>query len=156
MSSDFGLMCEALMLAMKTILHPTDFSAESRAAFEAACALAIAAQGRLVVLHIERPPLGNLGGTTLVPPLPSEYDRQRLWEQLQSILPPQPGLKVEHRLEYGDPESVILKTAQETGTDLIVMGTHGRTGLRRFLMGSVAEHVLRKASCSVLTVRAAT
>ncbi|HEY7328987.1 MAG TPA: universal stress protein [Gemmataceae bacterium] len=57
---------------MKVILHPADFSAESLPAFESACTLASVANGRLVVLHIERPPLGTLGGTTLVPPLPSE------------------------------------------------------------------------------------
>jgi universal stress protein A len=142
------------MLAMKTILHPTDFSGESRPAFEAACALARAEQGRLVVLHVERPPLGSLGGATFVPPLPGEYDRDSLWAQLQAIQPP-PGIAVEHRLEYGDPESVIPQIAQEIGADLIVMGTHGRTGLRRLLMGSVAEHVLRKAPCPVLTVRGA-
>jgi universal stress protein A len=146
-------MSEADVLAMKMILHPTDFSAESLPAFETACALASAGNGRLVVLHIERPPLGTLGGTTLVPPLPSEYDRQRLWQQLQSLRPPKQGIDVEYRLEYGEPESVILKTAQEMGADLIVLGTHGRTGLRRLLMGSVSEHVLRGAPSPVLIVR---
>jgi universal stress protein A len=143
------------MLSMKTILYPTDFSAETQLAFDAACALASEGHGRLVVLHIERPPLGTLGGTTLVPPLPSEYDRQGLWERLRSIQPSRPDIAVEHRLEYGNPESVILKTAKEIGADLIVLGTHGRTGLRRFLTGSVAEHVLREAPCPVLAVRGA-
>ena len=143
------------MLAIKTILYPTDFSADSRPAFEVACALASEGHSRLVVLHVERPPLTSLGGTTLVPPLPSEYDRERLWDQLNRIQPTQPGIDVEHRLEYGDPEAVILKTAHEIGADLIVMGTHGRTALRRLLMGSVAEYVVRKARCPVLTVRTA-
>jgi nucleotide-binding universal stress UspA family protein len=138
---------------VETILHPTDFSADAQPAFEVACALAGERRARLVVLHVERPPLTSLGGTTLVPPLPSEYDRERLWDQLNRIQPSRPGIDVEHRLEYGDPEAVILQTAHEIGADLIVMGTHGRTGLRRLLMGSVAEHVVRKASCSVLTVR---
>ncbi|MHB1426608.1 MAG: universal stress protein [Gemmataceae bacterium] len=146
-------MSEVVMLAMETILYPTDFSADARPAFEVACALAGEEHGKLVVLHVERPPLATLGGTAGVPPLAPEYDRQRLWEQLQRIQPSRPGIAVEHRLEYGEPESVILKTAQEIGTDLIVMGTHGRTGLRRLLMGSVAERVVRKAPCPVLTVR---
>jgi universal stress protein A len=141
------------MLEMATILYPTDFSANAEAALALASALAREGHGRLVVLHVERPPLATLGGTAGVPPLPTEYDRQRLEEQLQRIKPLRPGIAVEHRLEYGDPASVILKTAQEVGTDLIVMGTHGRTGLRRLLMGSVAEQVVRKASCPVLTVR---
>jgi len=53
----------------------------------------------------------------------------------------------------GDVATEILRLAQETGSDLIVMGTHGRTGLARLLMGSVAEQVVRKAPCPVLTVK---
>ena len=60
---------------------------------------------------------------------------------------------LEHRLEEGDPATMILNVAQETGAGLIVMGTHGRTGLERLLMGSVAEQVMRKAPCPVLTMR---
>jgi nucleotide-binding universal stress UspA family protein len=141
------------MFAMKTILHPTDFSANARPAFEVACDLAGDGCGRLVVLHVERPPLATLGGTPAVPPLPDEYDHQGLWEELRNMRPSCAGTGVEHRLEYGDPAAVILKTAREVGADLIVMGTHGRTGLRRLLMGSVAEQVVRKARCAVLTVR---
>jgi len=141
------------MLTMKTILYPTDFSAGARPAFEVACALASEGGGRVVVLHVERPPLATLGGTAGVPPLPSEYDRERFWEELKAIQPARGGITAEHCLEYGEPAAVILKVAQEIGADLIVMGTHGRTGLRRLLMGSVAERVVRKAPCPVLTVR---
>lgn len=143
------------MSAMRTILYPTDFSTDARPAFEVACALASEGRGRLVVLHVERPPLATLGGTTGVPPLPNEYDGGRLREELQRIRPVRAGVAVEHRLEYGDPTAVILEVAQEIGADLIVMGTHGRTGLRRLLMGSVAERVVRKAPCPVLTFRSA-
>ena len=141
------------MLTMKTILCPTDFSADAQPAFEVACALAGEGCSSLVVLHVERPPLATLGGTTGAPPLPDEYDRERVWEKLQAIQPARAGLAVEHRLEYGDPAAVILKVAEEIGADLIVMGTHGRTGLRRLLMGSMAEQVVRKAPCPVFTVR---
>lgn len=141
------------MLAMRTILYPTDFSSDAQPAFEVACALASEGGGRLVVLHVERPPLATLGGTAGVPPLPNEYNRERLGEKLRRIQPTRASIAVEHRLEYGDPAAVILKSARESGAALIVMGTHGRTGLRRLLMGRVAEHVLRKASCPVLTVR---
>lgn len=140
------------MITMETILYPTDFSADAQPAFEVACALAKEGRGRVVVLHVERPPLTTLGGTAGVPPLPNEYDRQSSEEKLQSLQVP-PGIVVEHRLLYGEPRSVILATAQEIGADLIVMGTHGRTGVRRLLMGSVAEAVVRKAVCPVLTVR---
>lgn len=141
------------MLAMKSILHPTDFSADAQPAFDVACVLAGEGGGRLVVLHVERPPLATLGGTTAVPPLPNEYNREKLGKKLRDIQPARAGITIEHRLEYGDPASVILEVAQEIGADLIVMGTHGRTGLRRLLMGSVAERVVRKASCPVLTIR---
>jgi universal stress protein A len=146
-------MNEVAMLTMKTILYPTDFSTDARPAFEVACALASEGGGRVVVLHVERLPLATLGGTTGVPPLPSEYGRERFLEELKAIQPARGGITAEHRLEYGEPATVILKVAQEIGTDLIVMGTHGWTGLRRLLMGSVAERVVRKASCPVLTVR---
>jgi nucleotide-binding universal stress UspA family protein len=144
---------EVAMLAMKTILYPTDFSADAQPAFEVACALASDSCGRVVILHVERPPLTTLGGTAGVPPLPNEYNREKLLEELKDIQPVCTGITVEYRLEYGDPAAMILKTAPEIGTDLIVMGTHGRTGLRHLLMGSVAERVVRKASCPVLTVR---
>jgi nucleotide-binding universal stress UspA family protein len=62
---------------------------------------------------------------------------------------------VETRLERGDPASEILRTADEFGADLIVMGTHGRSGLGRLLMGSVAEAVLREAPSPVLIARSA-
>jgi nucleotide-binding universal stress UspA family protein len=60
---------------------------------------------------------------------------------------------LEHRLVEGDAATVILQVATEIKCDLIVMGTHGRTGLSRLLMGSVAEQVVRNASCPVLTVK---
>jgi nucleotide-binding universal stress UspA family protein len=142
------------MLAMETILYATDFSADAQPAFEVACALAGEGCGRLVILHVERAPLATLGGTAGVPPLPNEYDRPRLWDELKAIQPARAGLAIERRLEFGEPAAVILKVAQEIDADLIVMGTLGRTGLRRLLMGSVAEQVVRKASCPVLTVRA--
>jgi nucleotide-binding universal stress UspA family protein len=141
------------MLAIETILHPTDFSKEAGYAFDAACALARDSRARLVVLHVERPPLTTLGGTAGVPPLPTEYDRQLLLEDLNRIQSPEPGIPIEHRLEHGEPAAVILAVAKQIGADLIVIGTHGRTGLRRLLMGSVAEQVVRKAPCPVLTVK---
>lgn len=141
------------MLAIQTILYPTDLSQQSEAAFDVVCALAREGQARVVVLHVERPPLTSMGGIAGVPPLPSEYDRARQGEVLQRIQAPEASIPVEHRLAYGEPEAVILQVAEEIGADLIVMSTHGRTGLRRLLMGSVAEHIVRHASCPVLTVR---
>jgi nucleotide-binding universal stress UspA family protein len=63
-------------------------------------------------------------------------------------------VRVEHRLVAGDPGAEILRAAREEPCDLIVMGTHGRTGLGRVLLGSVAEQVVRRAPCPALTVKA--
>ena len=76
-----------------------------------------------------------------------------MWHELRDLRTPDENVHVEHRLEEGDAAKRILEVAQEIQAGLIVMGTHGRTGLGRLLLGSVAEHVLRKATCPVLTVR---
>ena len=62
-------------------------------------------------------------------------------------------MEIDHRLTDGEPYAEILRVAEDDGCDLIVMGTHGRKGLRRLLMGSVAEQVVRQASCPVMTVK---
>jgi nucleotide-binding universal stress UspA family protein len=79
--------------------------------------------------------------------------RQAVQQQLERIKPPEPGAPMEHHVEVGDPAPIILQVAQESQCDLIVMGSHGRTGLNRLLMGSVAEQVARKAPCPVLSVK---
>jgi nucleotide-binding universal stress UspA family protein len=143
------------MLAIKTILHPTDFSEHSDYAFRFACSLARDHGARLMVLHVlERPLLTYTGVMTAPPPPPpSAEQRQGVQEQLHRIKPPDPAIAVEHLLEEGDPATAILQVAQERRCELIAMGTHGRTGLGRLLMGSVAEQIVRKAPCPVLTVR---
>ncbi len=143
------------MLPIKTILHPTDFSPRSDVAFQLACVLARDAGARLVVLHVLERPLIVYSGMELAPPLPSpEEERRARRERLQQVRPADPAVAVEHRLEEGDPATAILQVAQEAGCDLIVMGTHGRTGLGRLLMGSVADKVVREAPCLVMTVKA--
>jgi nucleotide-binding universal stress UspA family protein len=145
------------MLPIKVILHPTDFSPRSEPAFLLACSLARDAGARLIVLHVLEVPLMVTGGVAMAPPLPpplpSQEDRRAALEQLHRVQPPDPAVAVEHRLEQGEPATAILQVAQEAGCDLIVLGTHGRTGLARLLMGSVAEKVARGATCPVLTVK---
>jgi nucleotide-binding universal stress UspA family protein len=80
-------------------------------------------------------------------------DLKLLRAQLQQVRPDAAQLPVDHRLVEGDAAAEILRLAAETHCDLIVMGTHGRTWLSRMLMGSVAEQVVRKAPCPVLTVK---
>jgi nucleotide-binding universal stress UspA family protein len=143
------------MLPIRTVLHPTDFSEHSGYAFRLACSLARDYGARLIVLHVlERPLLVYTGVMTAPPPPPpSAEQRQSAREQLHGIKPPDPAIGVEHLLEEGDPATAILQVAQERPCELIVMGSHGRTGLGRLLMGSVAEQVVRRAPCPVLTVR---
>jgi len=139
------------MLSIRTILHPTAFSDRAAFAFGVACALARDYGARLVVLHVDLLPL-TFFGDIVAPPRP-ERERQRLQEQLQGLRPPDPKIALEQRLMEGDPVAGILDAAHESNADLIVTGTHGRTGLGRLLMGSVAEQTLRRAPCPILTVR---
>jgi nucleotide-binding universal stress UspA family protein len=143
------------MTPIKTILFPTDFSPATQTALELAGSLAKDHDARLIVLHVlERPVVVQSGVMTPPPPEPSLGEqREKLREQLDRIQPPRPGVRIERRLEEGDTATAILEVARELRADLIVMGTHGRTGLHRLLMGSVAETVVRKAACPVLTVK---
>lgn len=144
------------MTSVRTILHPTDFSPQSDCAFPLAWSLARDLQAGLLVLHVIEQPLIAHAGVMMAPPPPpvSEAERQALLDKLRGIAPP-PGspVPVERLLEQGDPAAAILQIARERQCDLIVLGTHGRTGLPRLLMGSVAEKVLREATCPVLVVK---
>jgi nucleotide-binding universal stress UspA family protein len=139
------------VIGIQTILHPTDFSPSSEYAFRFARALARDQVARLIVLHIGPKPLSALGA---VPPLPEEYGRAELEKMLRKIQAPELKDRFETRLAFGEPVSEILNAAHSSRADLIVVGTHGRTGLGRLLMGSVAEQLLRQAPCPVVTVRA--
>lgn len=138
------------MLPIRKILVPTDFSEHSRAAFDLACALARDYGAELLVLHVYRPPqvYAPDGIAVIVPEQPLD-----LQAQLALVRPADPQVKVDHLLVEGDPVEEILRVAGDRRCDLIVMGTHGTTGLARLLMGSVAESVVRRAPCPVLTIR---
>jgi nucleotide-binding universal stress UspA family protein len=139
------------MFPVHRILHPTDYSDCSRAAFDIAAGLTRTFGAELIVLHV-MPPIKVI-------PSPQEslaYPHGDL-NQGRALLDrvDDPSLRVRHLLVEGNPTDEILKAAESEKVDLVVMGTHGWSGLNRFLLGSVAEHVLRKASCPVLTLRAA-
>ena len=143
------------MLHLNAILHPTDFSEQSNYAFRLAGSLARDHDARLIVLHVVLtlgPELVSHG--EVVSELQPQAYREKLWEDLRRVRLPDPDVHVEYQLVEGDPGEEIVRAAQETGAELIVMGTHGRTGLPRLLMGSVAEQVMRRAACPVLTVKA--
>jgi len=146
--------------AVNRVLVPIDFSPSARAALEYATFLAGKFGAELHVLHVWEPP-GYVGPDTLA--LLPVAAGQPGWDQTRTEV----RREVEHfltksatrpphldvRVEAGEPSDTILQIAKEGGADLIVMGTHGRTGLSRLLIGSVAEAVLRRSTCPVLTLR---
>lgn len=141
------------MLAIRTILHPTDFSERSSYAFELAHALARDYNARLIVMHVSEPPTVLSTDPTAAPFSRAEY-QEALEEKLRWLKGPADGVNIEPRLKEGRPATEILDTIAGCQCDLVIMGTHGRTGMGRLLMGSVAEEVLRKATCPVLIVKA--
>jgi nucleotide-binding universal stress UspA family protein len=140
------------MLPIHTILHPTDFSERSGHAFRLACSLARDYKARLVVLHV-LPPSIIAYGEGIIPVPVDEGRLESLKAEFDGLRLHCGHLQVEYRLAEGDPAAEILRTAEEGPCDLIVLGTHGRTGLGRLLLGSVAEEVVRKATCPVLTLK---
>ena len=140
------------MLPIRTILHPTDFSDNSGYAFQFACALARDYGAKLVVLHVYPAPM-LFGGDGMVV-LPMVNPRDELLTMLNKIKPDDPAIAIERLLVVGDAADEIRNAVGARHADLIVMGTHGRGGLSRLVMGSVAENVSRYADCPVLTLRA--
>ena len=134
-----------------TILFPTDYSACSRAALKKAIELARATHARLLAAYVAPPDVGYEG----IPPSSADQGNPQDGFRLQSLVESLMGdapVEYEHRMLVGDPVSEILELAKRESASLIVMGTTGRTGLRRLLLGSVAEEVVRRASCPVLTL----
>jgi nucleotide-binding universal stress UspA family protein len=135
----------------KKILFPTDFSHTGDTALSMATSLARDWGAKLLIAHVEEPPLAYGGGEMYYGmPEPRTAD---LAKMLDEVVPPDPSVGFEHRLVTGEPSEAIIRLAEAENVDLIVMGTHGRTGLSRFLMGSVAEAVVRGAKCPVLTLK---
>jgi len=139
------------MFPIHTILHPTDFSGQADQALHMAAALARDYSARLVVLHVMPPPPVMAGEMGMMVPEAPELPAEA-WERL-NVIKPEGVMDVERFLVRGEAAREINRMAREQKADLIVMGTHGRTGLGRLLMGSVAEVVVRRATCPVLTVK---
>ena len=138
-------------MAQKTILFPTDFSTASDAALAHAEALAKQSGARLLIVHVEEPPLAY-GGGELYYGLP-EPGSDRILQMLEDVRPRDPAVSFAHRLTMGDPAAEVVQIAGDENAEMIVMGTHGRTGMLRLLMGSVAEAIVRQAPCPVLVYR---
>jgi len=153
------------LIKMKTILHPTDFSVPSNYALEYAVACATEFEAKLCILHvIHDVQIGTYFGMPALPspsPLVIEPDQimlqieKQVTKALEEILPPEVrgALPVEYLIRHGAPFLEIIRCAEQIGADLIVCGTHGRTGLKHAIIGSVAEKVVRKSRCPVLSIR---
>ncbi len=139
------------MQPIRVILHPTDFSDDSTEAFRMALAIARDRRARLIVVHVE--PREIVDGRFIAGPTPEAY-REELWGRLRRFEDAGHGVRVEPVLTEGSPVAEILRAAEESHSDLIVMGTRGRTGLGRAILGSVAESVIRAAACPVLIAKA--
>jgi nucleotide-binding universal stress UspA family protein len=126
------------VIQVKKILYPTDFSSYSNQAYFHALGMAETYGASLTVVYVHAP---------------GSSDRERWRGQLEEVRPANPKIPVNHVLLEGDPAAEITRFAADAGIDVIVIGTHGRTGVDRLVMGSVAERVMREAPCSVLVVK---
>lgn len=148
------------MRVFRRVLHATDFSRASRPALARAIALARQNRAKLWVAHALPPLVMSVGGGfEFVPPRTYEAidrsARQHARKQLAALVEraKRAGVRVTALLLDGAPQELIPRAARRTRADLVVIGTHGRSGLSRVLLGSVAERVVRFAPCPVLTVR---
>ena len=148
------------MNAIRTILHPTDFSVCSQEAFELAGMLARSVGARLIVVHVVPQAVQVLGPQSGIPARAADameadlqdYKRE-MKEKLHELQDRRHQIALEHALCEGDAAAEILRTARNRDCDLIVLGTHGRSGLAHVLLGSVAEEVARNAPCPTVMVR---
>jgi nucleotide-binding universal stress UspA family protein len=142
----------------RRIVHATDFSPASRRAFDAAVTLAKDSGASLVIVHVmdtaapvlEDAPLNRELYDRMVGAARGEAERR-----LDALVGKarRAGARARGRIVDGSPRDRIVRVARAEGADVLVVGTHGRTGLGRLLLGSVAAHVATTASCPVLTVR---
>jgi nucleotide-binding universal stress UspA family protein len=145
------------MIRLQRILLPTDFSNYSAVSTSYACELAERFEAELHLLHaleIHVDPTPGFGGGLAIPSYVNE-SRAAAEKHLADILDPHwaAGRTVVRAVVEGSPRLEIIRYAREQEIDLIVLSTHGRTGLSHIIMGSVAESVVRTAPCPVLTVR---
>lgn len=146
------------MKGVRRILHPTDFSRASGAAFLKAVALAKESRAELLLVHVLLPTTPFIGDGYISPKTYEELEasaRRGAQRELAKVVAKAQKAKarVKAVLLEGVPYDRIARVARSKRADLIVMGTHGRSGLSKFFLGSVAERVIALASCPVLTVR---
>jgi universal stress protein A len=148
-------------VTIRNILVPTDFSAHGRAALDQAVAIAGVFSARVVLLHsywvsVSTTTSDITAMSVMLPTTFIERLREEAQAQLEDLvkIAAKAGVTCESRLTAAPPAQAILDEAHSLPADLIVMGTHGHTGLRHVLLGSVAERIVRLAACPVMTVKA--
>lgn len=146
------------MSRLRRILHPTDFSRASGAAFKKAVEMAKADRAQLLLVHVLAPPVPIAGEGYISPKVYDDLEtsaRKYAQKQLSALQAKAraAGVKAVTLLLEGVVHEEIARAAKSKKADLIVIGTHGRTGLAEFFLGSVASRVVAAARCPVLTVR---
>jgi CPA2 family monovalent cation:H+ antiporter-2 len=147
------------MIEIREILCPTDFSVESRHALEHAGVIAQWYGSRVTALHVIHLPVILepsllVAGLSDSSPIPVSVNDREREEDLRAWLEPaqRAGIKTDVLVDQGNAARKIVEHADARRVDLVVLGTHGLSGFERFMLGSVTEHVLRKAKCAVMTV----
>jgi len=147
-----------IMKRIRRIICATDFSAASRPAFAAAINLAKSFRARLTIVHVT---------PGLIPILPDQYFDASLYDRIEqqahewsvrrltnlAARAKKQGVRVDTESREGDPATQVVKVAKARRADLLITGTHGRGGVPRFFLGSVADRLVRTSPCPVMTVR---
>ena len=146
------------MSRIRRILHPTDFSPACRTAFATAVDLARANRAQLLVLHVLAPVIPMLNDSYISPKIYRDLEasaRTHSQKELAALVAKakKADVRAEAMLLDGVAHERIVRAARSKRADLIVIGTHGRTGLARLFLGSVAGRVVATATCPVMTVR---
>jgi universal stress protein A len=140
-----------------TIIHPIDFSEEAETAERQAAELARRLGAELLLLHVSVETPLYAEGTLGMADVKGVYETQARWAEQQladrAALLTKSGVATRWRRRVGSVHDTICDVAREEAADYIVMGTHGRGGIARFMLGSVADRVVRTAPCPVVTVR---
>ena len=140
---------------LKKILIPIDFSTCSRKALQYALPFARQFGAELVLVHVVPPTYYSTDLSYTAPVFPEEEVRDFSAKRLAALIQAEIGDQIpgSAMVRIGQPAHEIVETARELKTDLIIVSTHGNTGLKHLLLGSVAENVVRHAPCPVLVVR---
>ena len=143
------------MISLKNVLCPIDHSDCSKEALKYAVTLAMRDKAKLLLLHIIDIRSFSEGLEAMSKPLPDEETLEQLRAKLLDCIPEEmrDDMDVEAIVIQGIPFVEIISTSREKEIDMIVMGSHGRTGISHMMLGSVSEKVVRKAPCPVLIVR---